>query len=208
MRLPDLPPSVWLWVAAARVVIGILAIPLAPFLYREHFVVLILMRPTKEVLVAAGFLVKTGKVALIPVVLAAVPLMVLGVWLFFHLGRLYAKDIEKGQVAGIGGRVVSPQKVARFQKMLDRRGPRLIFLGRLAAISSAMVAAAAGAGKMRPAEFLPVDALGAITSAAIAMGAGYVLGDAYGDANPILTATGVILLVAVAFLLRRYLQKL
>jgi membrane protein DedA with SNARE-associated domain len=196
-----------LWVAGFRVVIGIIAIPFAPFLYREHFIVLVLMRPTKEVLLAAGFLVRAGKVELVPVLAAAIPLMILGVWQFFYLGRAFSTEITKGEVPGIGGRILKPDKVTKVGKVLDKKGPRLVFLGRLAALSSALVAVAAGAVKMPSRDFLPMDGFGALLSAAIAIGAGYFLGQAYEDASPVLSVIGVAVLVGAAVLLGRYLRK-
>lgn len=196
-----------LGLAGLRVVVGILAIPLAPFLYREHFIVLVLMRPTKEVLLAAGFLVRAGKVDLLPVLLAAVPLMVLGVWQFYYLGRAFAKEIRKGEMPGIGGRILSADKVKKITKTLDKKGTKLIFLGRLAAFPSVVAATAAGAGKMSPREFLPADGAGAIVSAAIAIGAGYFLGQAYDKASPVLSVIGVAVLAGAALLLGRYLKK-
>lgn len=199
--------SALLWLAAVRFVVGILAIPLAPFLYREHFIVLVLMRPTKEVLLAAGFLVRAGKVDLIPVLLAAVPLMLLGVWHFFYLGRAFCDEITKGEMPGIGGRLLSPDKVKKIRKTLDKKGSKLIFLGRLAAFPSALAATAAGAGKMSSREFLPADGAGAVVSATLAIGAGYFLGQAYDKASPILSVIGVLVLAAGAVLLGRYLKR-
>lgn len=196
-----------LWLAGIRIVVGLAAIPLAPFLYREHFIVLVLMRPTKEVLLAAGFLVKAGKVDLLAVLAAAVPLMILGVWQFYYLGRAFRDEIRKGELPGIQGRILSAKKVKKITKTLDKKGPKLVFLGRLAAFSSAVVATAAGAGKMTPREFLPPDGAGAVVSAAIAIGAGYFLGQAYEKASPALSVVGVAALVVAAVLLGRYLNK-
>ena len=196
-----------LWLAGVRFVIGLAAIPLAPFLYREHFIVLVLMRPTKEVLLAAGFLIKAGKVDLIAVLAAAVPLMILGVWQFYYLGRAYREEIRKGEMPGVQGRILSTKKVKTITKTLDKKGSKLVFLGRLAAFSSAVVATAAGAGKMQPREFLPYDGAGAVVSAALAIGAGYFLGHAYEKASPALSVVGVAALVVAAILLGRYLNK-
>lgn len=207
MKVNDVPRTSFLWLAAARATIGILAIPMAPFLYREHFIVLVLMRPTKEVLLAAGFLIRQGNVGLVPVLLAAVPLLLLGVWQFFYLGRTYSKEIRAGNVPGIGGRVIRPDKVKTLQKILDKKGPRLVFLGRLAVFPSTMVATAAGAGKMPSRDFLVPDGLGGLTSTAITVGAGYFLGAAYEKASPLLTVVGVVALLGAAFLLGRYLRK-
>jgi membrane protein DedA with SNARE-associated domain len=196
-----------LWLAAIRFVVSLIAIPLAPFLYREHFIVLVLMRPTKEVLLAAGFLIRAGKVDLIPVVLAALPLLILGVWLFFYLGKAYCEEITKGKIPGFGGRIIDADKINKMGKVLDKKGSRLVFLGRLAAFPSTVVAAAAGACKMRSREFLPFDGAGGVASVTIALAAGYLLGETYENASPIISVIGVLVLVGAAVLLGRYLKK-
>ncbi|HWC13829.1 MAG TPA: VTT domain-containing protein [Actinomycetota bacterium] len=207
MKLDRVPKAVFLWLAVVRVMIGLAAIPLAPFLYREHFVVLVLMRPTKEVLLAAGFLIRGGDVGLVEVVVAAIPLMILGVWQFFYLGRRYCDEIDKGEVPGLGRRVLDPGKITKLQKVLDAKGSRLVFLGRLAAFSSATVAAAAGACNMRSRDFLPYDVAGAIASAGLSLGAGFLAGEAYESAGPWLTAVGLAALMGAAVLLGRYIGR-
>src|SRR6476469_615834 len=86
-----------LWLALVRAVLGVIAIPLAPFLYKEHFIVLVLLRPTKEVLLAGGFLVKRGDLNLFALLAAAIPLAILGVWHFYYLGRAFATEIQTGK---------------------------------------------------------------------------------------------------------------
>jgi membrane protein DedA with SNARE-associated domain len=103
--------------------------------------------------------------------------------------------------------VIRPDKVKALQKILDKKGPRLVFLGRLAVFPSTMVATAAGAGKMPSRDFLVPDGLGGLMSAAITIGAGYFLGAAYEKASPLLTVLGVVVLLGAAFLLGRYLRK-
>src|SRR5688500_11598398 len=56
-----------LFAAAVRVGLGILAIPLAPRLYREHYLALVLLRPTKEVLLGAGFHIRLGNLNVLEV---------------------------------------------------------------------------------------------------------------------------------------------
>src|SRR5688572_26350398 len=111
--------SALLVLAAIRVVIGIAAIPLAPFLYKEHFVVLVLMRPTKEVLLAAGFLIRLGKVWWVPIVAAAVPLAIFGVWQFYFLGRQYASQIRSGRnLPWVAKKILRPDHVKAMTKLL------------------------------------------------------------------------------------------
>lgn len=196
-----------LWTAAVRVVLGLVAIPLAPFLYKEHFLILVLLRPTKEVFLAGGFLARQGDVDLLQILIAAIPLSLLGVWNFYLLGKAYAKEIQNDDLPGIADRLITPKRVKSFDKALDKKGPRLVFLGRMAVLSSAMVAAAAGATKMPGKEFYPIDALGGFCSFALATGAGYLLGHAYKEAGPWLTVIGAVAVIGFAFILGRQLKK-
>lgn len=194
--------------AAARGVLGIVAIPFAPALYRDHFVVLVLLRPTKEVLLAGGFLVRKGDVGLVPIVAAAAPLALLGVWHFFVLGRAYADEIDRGDgLPRWAHRVLPADHIRRLCRVLNKKGGRVIVLGRLAAFPSALLGAAAGASKMEPRPFLLADFAGCILSVAEVIGAGYLLGAAYKEAGPWLTAAGVAVLLAVLVLIGRLLRR-
>jgi membrane-associated protein len=208
LNLPRTIPTRGLLLALAgvRLIVAIAAVPLAPFLYRDHFLLLVLMRPTKEVFLAAGFLARRGEVPLWAVVLAAIPLSIFAVWLLFVLGRAYRREIESDSLSGMAGRILTPERVRRFQGALDRKGPKLIFLGRLAVMSSSAVAAAAGAAGMQTRKFLLVDLAGGLMSIAYTVVAGYVLGAAYERAGPWLTALGAVALIAFAYILGRELQ--
>ena len=196
-----------LWLAAIRAVLAVVAIPLAPFLYDEHFVVLVLLRPTKEVLLAGGFFLRRGDVSLLPMVAAAIPLMVFGVWLFYFLGRGFSDEIEKCELPGIGGRLLPAERINHLHDGLERAGGKLIFLGRLAAFPSTLVAAASGSSDMRTKKFLRADGLGAMAAMADVIAAGFVLGTAYKTAGPWITVVGVAILAAAAILLGRSLKK-
>jgi membrane-associated protein len=186
-----------LWLAVVRGVLAIVAIPLAPFLYREHFVVLVLLRPTKEVLLAAGFLTREGDVGALPVLAAALPLALFGVWLFYLLGHAYGDEITRADLPGVAGRVLSPKRINELRDGLSERGWWVVLVGRLAAFPSSLMAAAAGSSEMPPRRFLLADGLGAALSVAACFGAGLLLGEAYEQAGPWLTVVGVVALVAV-----------
>ena len=164
------------------------------------------MRPTKEVFLAGGFLARQGDVPIWALVLAAIPLSIFGVWLFFFLGGAFKREIESDGLSGMAGRILTPERVKRFQDAFDRKGPRLIFLGRLAVMSSAAVAAAAGAAGMQTRKFLLVDLAGGLLTIAYTVAAGYVLGAAYEKAGPWLTALGAVALVAFVYILGRSLK--
>jgi membrane protein DedA with SNARE-associated domain len=193
-----------LWLAVFRTVVGIVAIPLAPVLYKKHFLILVLMRPTKEVLLAGGFLVRRGDMNLFLLLAAAIPLALLGVWHFYYLGRGYAKEILSGDaIPSFAGRVLPVKRVRKLAKILDRRGQRIIVIGRLASFPSALLAAAAGASDMKSRDFLPADLLGGVLSLAEVIGAGYLFGEAYHEAGPWLTGAGIAALFAVLIIVGR-----
>lgn len=196
-----------LWLAGVRTLLALVAIPLAPFLYREHFVVLVLLRPTKEVLLAGGFLVRAGDANVLLILAAAIPLMVLGVWHFFYLGRAYAREIRNGDLPVLGSRLLPVKRIKALQKVLRKRGNRLVFVGRIAAFPSTLVAAAAGSAKLPERGFLLADGLGALASIVEVFGAGYLLGEAHDEAGPWVTGVGVAFLFAMLFLLGRYLKQ-
>jgi membrane protein DedA with SNARE-associated domain len=199
--------KILLGIAIVRAVLGVAAIPLAPFLYEEHFLILVFLRPTKEVFLAGGFLARQGDVSLPLLVLAAIPLSIFGVWLFYLLGRAYRKEIRSNKMPGFAGRVLTPERIEKFEKSLDKKGPKLIFLGRLAVLSSATVAAAAGAAKLEPKKFFPWDLAGGLLSIAYTVAAGWFLGEAYEKAGPWITVAGVVALVGFAVILGRSLKK-
>ena len=199
--------TVLLGIAAVRIVLGIVAIPLAPMLYEDHFLLLVLLRPTKEVFLAGGFLARQGDVNVFMLVLAAIPLAILGVWHFFILGRAYAKEIHSDKMPGLASRILTPERIKKFEKSLDKKGPKLIFLGRLAVLSSATVAAAAGAAKLEPKKFFPWDLAGGLLSIAYTVAAGWFLGEAYEKAGPWITVAGVVAFIGFAYILGRSLKK-
>lgn len=197
-----------LWLAAVRAVLGIAAIPLAPFLYREHFAVLVLLRPTKEVLLAAGFLIRRGDVNPVIVVLASLPLAIGAVWQFYALGRAFQDELRSGEgMPKLAQRLLPPKRVKQLCAVLDKKGTRLIFLGRLATFPSSLLGTAAGASGMPPRRFLPADLAGALVGIAEVLVAGYVLGEAYKAAGPWLTGVGVVALLGMLFVLGRSLTR-
>jgi membrane protein DedA with SNARE-associated domain len=191
-----------------RAVLGVAAIPLAPFLYKEHFALLVLLRPTKEVLLAAGFLIRRDDVHPLVVLAAAIPLAIFAVWQFFYLGRSFADEIRSGEgLPKLAQRLLPPERVKKLCQALDKKGTRLIFLGRLATFPSSLLGTAAGVSGMESKKFLPADGLGALVGILEVLVAGYLLGQAYKSAGPWLTGVGVLALLAMLFVLGRSLTR-
>lgn len=194
-----------LWLAAVRVLVSLTAIPLAAVLFADHFVTLVLLRPTKEVLLAGGFQLRRHEVALLALAVAAVPLLLVGVWHFFALGRLYGTELDG--LPRWARRILPKKRIEAICAVLTKRGAPLVVLGRLAAFPSSLVAAAAGASDMPLRTFLLADTLGAVLSFGVVVGAGFALGEAYEHAGPWITALGVAALAALAVTFGRWLRK-
>jgi membrane protein DedA with SNARE-associated domain len=196
-----------LGVAAFRTALAILAIPLAPALWHDHFVVLVLLRPTKEVLLAGGFLARRHDVPLVLVVATAVPLLVGGVWLFFLLGKLWSPELKRGKgMPAWASRILPAKRIKAMQRLVDERGAAVVFLGRLAVFPSSLVAAAAGTAGMETRTFLVADGLGGLASIVEVVGVGYLLGHEYESGRHWITIAGVVVLLAVLVLVGRWLR--
>jgi membrane protein DedA with SNARE-associated domain len=197
-----------LWLAGVRAVLAVAAIPLAPFLYKKHFVLLVLLRPTKDVLLAAGFAIRRGDANLLSVLAAAVPLAILAVWHSFVLGRAFSREIQSGEgLPKFADRLLPPKRIKALCAALDERGSRMIFLGRLATFPSSLLGAAAGASGMKSRAFFPADLAGAVVGIAEVLVAGYLFGETYEKAGPWLTAVGVVALLGMLFVLGRSLKQ-
>lgn len=196
-----------MWFAAVRAVLGIVAIPFAPALYRDHFVVLVLLRPSKEVLLAAGFLIRDGRVQLFPVLLASIPLTIIGVWNFFLLGQGWAKEINDDDLPRVTRRVLPPKRIKALTKVLEKKGVPVVLFGRLAAFPSTMIAAAAGASRMDARRFFVGDGVGAIASVAEVLVAGYLFGEAYKEAGTGITVIGVVVFFGLLVAVGRWLSR-
>jgi len=199
--------TVLLWLAALRVALAFLAVPIAPLVYRDHFLVLVLIRPSKEVLLASGFLFRRGDLELLPIVLAALPLHVLGIWQFFFLGRAYEPEIRAHALRPMARRLLPQRRIDKLDHLLEHKGDRLVFLGRLVAFPAIFLAAAAGASKTDERSYLLHDGAGAALSLAELIGAGYLLGTAYGEAGLASAVIGAGVILVVLAVLGRLLAR-
>lgn len=190
-----------------RTVLALVAFPLAPWLYDEHAAALVLLRPTKEVFLFAGFVLSEGDSSLLAVVSAALPLLLGGVWVFFGLGRAYREVIRHEELPGLAGRLLPKQRIDRLRDALEDRGTRIVLLGRLAAFPSALTAAAAGASDLPWRRFVVADTAGALLSLAVLLAVGVGLQETYESAGVWVTVAGIVVLAAGAVVLGRTLAS-
>lgn len=188
--------------AGVRVGLGLLALPLAPFLYRHHFLVLVFLRPSMGVLLAGSILARQGHISLVAMVCAAVPLQLVAVWLYFLLGDAWQDEIDKDdELPFFATRLLQPKQVKRLRRTLRDHGPRIVVLARFAIFPVGLLAATAGASDMAPREFFPADGAGLFVAAGLVVGIGYGLGVSREEVSPWLIAVGVVGLVVVSGLL-------
>lgn len=213
MKKTDKRRKALILLAVLRAVLAVAALLAAGFLFEDHFLWLVLMRPTKEVFLFGAFLARRqgDPMLLGQVFLAGLPVAVAGVWLFYYLGRIYSDEIESGELPGIKGKLLPPEKVKAFQRTLERRGFKLVLLGRLAAFPSTVVGAAAGSSDVPSRRFLGADALGALLSIVQVMAIGYLLGHLFDPDEPLVswtvTALAAAATIGLLYLLGLYLRK-
>lgn len=196
-------------VAVARYVVPLAVIPAIPFLIaRGELALLVLLRPQKEfLLLSAAQLARTGAPS-IPLLLAAyVPFMVVAVWAFFVVGRIFRPALDAGEAPRWLTRILPAQQLELGRKVLARRGPLIAVMGRLAALPPTIMAAAAGASDVDGRRYLAADLVGAFGSFALMVGAGLVLGEAYEDYGIWITVAGVVVLVALIALITRWVRN-
>jgi membrane-associated protein len=198
---------VLLAVAAARGVVSVVAVPLAPVLYRDRFLVLVLLRPTKEVLLAAGFQIRRGDLGVVETYVAAAPIALGGVWVFYWLGRAFAEPLAGGsELPGLAGRLLPQRRIAEATRILERRGTAVVFLSRLAVFPTTVAAAAAGVSGLSVRRYLLADGLGTLLSVTAMLIVGYALGAAYEEAGGWVTAAGAAVTLVLLVLLGRWLR--
>ena len=196
-------------IAVARYVVPLAVIPAIPFLIaRGELALLVLLRPQKEfLLLSAAQLARTGAPS-IPLLLAAyVPFMVVAVWAFFVVGRIFRPALDAGEAPRWLTRILPAQQLELGRKVLARRGPLIAVMGRLAALPPTIMAAAAGASDVDGRRYLAADLVGAFGSFALMVGAGLVLGEAYEDYGIWITVAGVVVLVALIALITRWVRN-
>ncbi|MEN3273248.1 MAG: hypothetical protein V7636_2009 [Actinomycetota bacterium] len=197
---------VLLVLAVVRAALAIVAIPLAPALYKHHVALLVLLRPSKEVLLFAGYQLREGKVGLLTVVTVSIPLLVLAVWVFYGLGRAYQDELKDADLPGIAGRVLPRKRIKKLQDAISDRGTPLIIVGRIASMPSTLVAAAAGSADVSFKQFALADLAGSAISLSMTLGAGYLLGEARTTAGPWFTVLGAVAFLALMIVLGKRLS--
>jgi membrane protein DedA with SNARE-associated domain len=206
---PPLLQRVAIGVAIARYAIPLAVIPAIPFLIaRGELALLVLLRPQKEfLLLAAAQLARTGAPSVALLFAAYVPLMIVAVWAFFIVGRIFRPALDAGEAPRWLTRILPPQQLDVGRRVIARRGPLIAVMGRMAALPPTIMAAAAGASDVHGPRYLVADLVGALGSFALMVGAGLVLGEAYDEYGIWITVAGIGVLVALIALITRWVRS-
>ena len=196
-------------VAVLRYVIPLAVIPAIPFLIaRGELALLVLLRPQKEFLIlAAAQLARTGAPTVTLLLAAYVPLMIVAVWAFFIVGRMFRPALDAGEAPRWLTRILPPQQLDVGRRVIARRGPLIAVMGRMAALPPTIMAAAAGASDVNGPRYLAADLVGALGSFALMVGAGLALGDAYDEYGIWVTAAGIAILIALIALITSWVRR-
>jgi membrane protein DedA with SNARE-associated domain len=206
---PRLLQRVAISVAVARYAIPLAVIPAIPFLIaRGELALLVLLRPQKEfLLLAAAQLARTGAPSVALLFAAYVPLMIVAVWAFFVVGRMFRPALDAGEAPRWLTRILPPAQLDVGRRVIARRGPLIAVMGRMAALPPTIMAAAAGASDVNGPRYLVADVVGALGSFALMVGAGLVLGEAYDEYGIWITVAGLMVLVALIALITRWVRN-
>jgi membrane protein DedA with SNARE-associated domain len=169
--------------------LGAAAFPLAPFLYRRHYVILVLLRPTRLVLFFGGVLARRHLVDPWVVVAAAAPLGLFGVWQAYALGLAHKSQISSGRIPRLSKRLLPPRRIQRVQRALRKQGTKLIILARMGTFPSYFIGTAAGSSGMDAKRFFLADGVGVILEISLSLSLGYAAGG--GGGRAILIGVGV-----------------
>ena len=195
--------------AILRLVVPIAVVPFAPALIPERVVLLLLLRPGREVVLLGGGLSRTtdDPMLLLWLFLAYLPLMTLGIWVYFVIGRAYGPELRRGEGPDWLQRAVPRDKLIIASRVLTRRGPSIAIIGRVAGLPASVIGAAAGASDVHTVRYLAADLAGTVITFVLTVSVGYALGDAYERGGAWLTGIGLALFVVLAMVMTRWLQR-
>jgi membrane protein DedA with SNARE-associated domain len=132
--------------------------------------------PGETAIVTAAVLAADGQLNILLVILAGAVGAVLGDSTAFWIGRAGGGPIKRTV-----SRFAGEDRLAAAERMVDRQGAALVFVGRFLPGIRIAINLSCGAGRMAYPRFLTFDALGAIVWSTQAALLGYFAGKAFAD---------------------------
>jgi membrane protein DedA with SNARE-associated domain len=138
--------------------------------FGESFVVLGLVFPGTTLLIAAGALIRSGNLSLLPIMIAAVLGAVFGDAVSYWIGRWFG-----GRLTGIWPFTRRPELLVGGVQFFRRHGGKSVFIGRFFGPVRAVVPLAAGMMRMSPGLFWIANVTSALVWAPMLLLAGDAL---------------------------------
>ncbi len=166
--------------------------------------------PEDATLILCGFLISTEVVKPVPVLLVVYSGLLISDFFIFLVGNKYGSAVINHPVFH---KFISAQRLKFVEDQFAKKGIWLIIAGRHLAILRAQIFLAAGVMKMSPLQFFVADAVSAVFTMTLMIGAGYVGGNSLEIIKKDITQIGhaavVLLTIALAgYLLYRYFRDL
>ncbi len=166
--------------------------------------------PEDASLILCGFLISTEVVKPVPVLLVVYAGLLISDFFIFLVGNKYGSAVINHPVFH---KFISSQRLKFIEDQFAKKGIWLIIAGRHLAILRAQIFLAAGVMKMSPLKFFAADAVSAVFTMTLMIGAGYVGGNSLEIIKKDITQIGhaavVLLTIALAvYLLYRYFRDL
>lgn len=134
-----------------------------------------LFLPGEAALLLGGVLASQGRVSLPVMIAVAVGAAIVGDSIGYEIGQRGGPALKRSRL----GRVVGPERWAKGEAFLGRRGGPAVFLGRWVGLLRALVPSLAGMGRMPYPRFLLWNALGGVLWASTVVLVGYAAGAQY-----------------------------
>lgn len=220
-HVPDEPLDPWfrrfvLGVGIARLGIPIVAFftVVAPLVARisggatDEIYWLLLVRPSKDVLLWAGGLWRTtGEVDLWLLFAAYAPLMIVMNWAFFFIGRAWGPALARGEGPRWLQRSITPEGFARARALLAEHGAFIAIIGRVAVLPPTVLSVAAGTSDINVWRYQLADTIGGVAGFVTAVGVGIGLGQTYERGGPWLLAVGLALVAGLVWWASRWFDR-
>jgi membrane protein DedA with SNARE-associated domain len=166
--------------------------------------------PEDATLILCGFLISEAVVKPVPVLLVVYVGLLISDFFIFLVGNKYGSAVINHPVFH---KFISSQRLRFIKDQFAEKGIWLIIAGRHLAVLRAQIFLAAGVMKMSPLKFFTADAVSAVLTMALMIGAGYLGGNSLEIIKKDITQVGhaavVLLMTALAvYLLYRYFRDL
>src|SRR5208337_1165172 len=130
--------------------------------------------PEDATLILCGFLISTEAVKPVPVLLVVYVGLLISDFFIFLVGNKYGSAVINHPVFH---KFISLQRLKFMEDQFAKKGIWLIIAGRHLAVLRAQIFLAAGSMKMSPLKFVAADAVSAVLTMSLMIGAGYVVGN-------------------------------